>query len=219
MVSHILSELDAISPDRVVVVVAPGMDAVLEAVAPADTAIQTEALGTGHAVLSAREAIEGFDGDVLVLFGDTPLLTAETMQKMLSARRAADNPALVVLGFRPDDPAEYGRLVTESGGGLKAIVEFSDATDQQRQLALCNAGIMAIGGEYLFTLLDAVENANANGEYYLTDIIQIAHERGLNCAVVEAADPAEVVGVNSRAQLAEAEAQMQERLRNAALMF
>lgn len=217
MVSHILSELDAISPDRVVVVVAPGMDAVLEAVAPADTAIQTEALGTGHAVLAAREAIEGFDGDVLILFGDTPLLTAETMQKMLSARRAADNPALVVLGFRPDDPAEYGRLVTESGGGLKAIVEFSDATDQQRQLALCNAGIMAIGGEYLFPLLDAVENDNANGEYYLTDIIQIAHERGLNCAVIEAADPAEVVGVNSRAQLAEAEAQMQERLRNAAM--
>ncbi|PPR10693.1 MAG: Bifunctional protein GlmU [Alphaproteobacteria bacterium MarineAlpha11_Bin1] len=217
MISHIRSELDAVSPDKIVVVLAPGMDEVADAVAPADIAIQTEALGTGHAVLAAREAIEGFDGDVLILFGDTPLLTAETMQKMLSARRAADNPALVVLGFRPDDPAEYGRLVTESGGGLKAIVEFRDATDHQRQLALCNAGIMVIRGEYLFPLLDAVENDNANGEYYLTDIIQIAHERGLNCAVMEATDPAEVVGVNSRAQLAEAEAQMQERLRNTAM--
>ena len=217
MVSHILSALDAVSPDRTVVVVAPGMDQVAAAVAPADTAIQAEALGTGHAVLAAREAMEGFDGDVLVLFGDTPLLTAETMQNMLAARRAEDNPAVVVLGFRPDDPAEYGRLVTASDGSLEAIVEFKDASEEQRAIGLCNAGIMAIDGAHLLPLLDAVGNDNAIGEYYLTDIVEIARGRGLACAAVEAADPVEVMGVNSRAQLAEAEAAMQERLRQAAM--
>lgn len=217
MVSHLLDALSAISSERTVVVVAPGMTQLVEAVAPADTAVQTEALGTGHAVLAARAQMEDFTGDVLVLFGDTPLLTAETMQNMLAARRAADNPAVVVLGFRPDDPAEYGRLVTAADGGLEAIVEFKDASDAQREIGLCNAGIMAIDGNHLFSLLDAVGNDNANGEYYLTDIVALAHDRGLRCAVVEAADPVEVMGVNSRAQLAEAEAAMQARLRDRAM--
>ena len=217
MVSHILSALDALSPDRTVVVVAPDMAQVAETVAPAETAVQTEALGTGHAVLAARDAMEGFDGDVLVLFGDTPLLTAETMQNMLRARRAADDPAVVVLGFRPHDPAEYGRLVTVADRGLEAIVEFKDATDEQRRIGLCNAGIMAIDGKHLLPLLDAVGNDNAKGEYYLTDIVEIARDRGLSCAAVEAADPVEVMGVNSRAQLAEAEAAMQDRLRQATM--
>ena len=217
MISHLLDALSAISSERTVVVVAPGMTQLVDAVAPADTAVQTEALGTGHAVLAARDQMQDFTGDVLVLFGDTPLLTAETMQDMLTARRAAENPAVVVLGFRPDDPAEYGRLVTAADGGLEAIVEFKDASDAQREIGLCNAGIMAIDGNHLFALLDAVGNDNANGEYYLTDIVQLARDRGLRCAVVEAADPVEVMGVNSRAQLAEAEAAMQARLRDRAM--
>lgn len=217
MVSHLLDALSAISSERTVVVVAPGMTQLVDAVAPADTAVQTEALGTGHAVLAARAQMEDFTGDVLVLFGDTPLLTAETMQNMLAARRGADNPAVVVLGFRPDDPAEYGRLVTAADGGLEAIVEFKDASEAQREIGLCNAGIMAIDGNHLFSLLDAVGNDNANGEYYLTDIVALARDRGLRCAVVEAADPVEVMGVNSRAQLAEAEAAMQSRLRDRAM--
>lgn len=217
MVSHLLDAVSAISSERTVVVVAPGMTQLAEAVAPAETAVQTEALGTGHAVLAARAQMEDFTGDVLVLFGDTPLLTAETMQNMLTARRAAENPAVVVLGFRPDDPAEYGRLVTAADGGLEAIVEFKDANDAQREIGLCNAGIMAIDGNHLFALLDAVGNDNANGEYYLTDIVALARDRGLRCAVVEAADPVEVMGVNSRAQLAEAEAAMQARLRTRAM--
>ena len=217
MISHLLDALSAISSERTVVVVAPGMTQLVDAVAPADTAVQTEALGTGHAVLAAREQMQDFTGDVLVLFGDTPLLTAETMQDMLTARHAAENPAVVVLGFRPDDPAEYGRLVTAADGGLEAIVEFKDASDAQREIGLCNAGIMAIDGNHLFALLDAVGNDNANGEYYLTDIVELARDRGLRCAVVEAADPVEVMGVNSRAQLAEAEAAMQARLRDRAM--
>ena len=217
MISHLLDALSVISSERTVVVVAPGMTQLVDAVAPADTAVQTEALGTGHAVLAARDQMQDFTGDVLVLFGDTPLLTAETMQDMLTARRAAENPAVVVLGFRPDDPAEYGRLVTAADGGLEAIVEFKDASDAQREIGLCNAGIMAIDGNHLFALLDAVGNDNANGEYYLTDIVELARDRGLRCAVVEAADPVEVMGVNSRAQLAEAEAAMQARLRDRAM--
>jgi bifunctional UDP-N-acetylglucosamine pyrophosphorylase/glucosamine-1-phosphate N-acetyltransferase len=213
MISHILTTLEAVSPERTVVVVAPGMDRVAKAVAPAETAVQTQALGTGHAVLAARDAMADFAGDVLVLFGDTPLLTAETMQKMVAARRAANDPAVVVLGFRPDDPAEYGRLLTDADGGLEAIVEFRDATPEQREIGLCNAGIMAIDGKVMFSLLDAVGNDNAKGEYYLTDIVEIARGRQLACVAVEADDPVEVMGVNSRAQLAEAEEAMQSRLR------
>ena len=217
MISHLLDALSVISSERTVVVVAPGMTQLVDAVAPADTAVQTEALGTGHAVLAARDQMQDFTGDVLVLFGDTPLLTAQTMQDMLTARRAAENSAVVVLGFRPDDPAEYGRLITAADGGLEAIVEFKDASDAQREIGLCNAGIMAIDGNHLFALLDAVGNDNANGEYYLTDIVELARDRGLRCAVVEAADPVEVMGVNSRAQLAAAEAAMQARLRDRAM--
>ena len=217
MVSHLLDALSAVSSERTVVVVAPGVTQLFEAMAPVETVVQTDALGTGHAVLAARAQMEDFTGDVLVLFGDTPLLTAETMQTMLNARRRIDDPAVVVLGFRPDDPAEYGRLVTAADGGLEAIVEFKDASDAQCEIQLCNAGIMAIDGNHLFSLLDAVTNENANGEYYLTDIVALARERGLSCSVVEAADPVEVMGVNNRAELAEAEAAMQLRLRDRAM--
>lgn len=217
MISHLLDALASISAEKTVVVVAPGMTQVVEAVAPSETAVQAEALGTGHAVLAARDAMGDFAGDVLVLFGDTPLLTAETMQSMVDARRSADNPAVVVLGFRPDDPAEYGRLVQSGDGALESIVEFRDASPEQREIGLCNAGIMAVDGEHLFALLDAVTDDNAKGEYYLTDIVELARARNLRCAVVEAADPVEVMGVNSRAQLAEAEAAMQSRLRERAM--
>jgi bifunctional UDP-N-acetylglucosamine pyrophosphorylase/glucosamine-1-phosphate N-acetyltransferase len=217
MIGHLLDRLSAFQPERTVVVVSPGMPAVAEFVAPATTVIQDPPLGTGHAVLAAREALKGFDGDVLVLCGDTPLLTAATMQEMVAARRAQGDPAVVVLGFRPDDPGEYGRLVTAGDGGLDAIVEYREADDAQREIGLCNAGIMAIDGKRLFDLLDAVSDDNAKGEYYLTDIIEIARSKGWGCAVVETDDPDEVMGVNSRAGLAEAEAAMQARLRAAAM--
>jgi len=217
MIGHLLDRLAAFRPERTVVVVSPGTTAVAEFVAPATTAIQDPPLGTGHAVLAAREALDGFDGDVLVLFGDTPLLTEPTMRAMVEARRGAGDPAVVVLGFRPDDPAEYGRLVTGADGGLEAIVEYGEASAAQRAIGLCNAGIMAIDGKRLFALLDAVGNANAKGEYYLTDIVAIARGRCWGCTVVETGDPDEVMGVNSRADLAVAEAAMQGRLRAEAM--
>ena len=217
MISHILTSLGAVSPERTVVVLAPGMAKVAEVVAPAETVIQAEALGTGHAVLAACDALERFTDDVLVLCGDTPLLTAETIRNMLAVLRESYKPSVVVLGFRPNDPAEYGRLVTGVDGSLEAIVEFQDASDEQRRLGLCNAGIMAIDGKQLRPLLDAIGNRNAKKEYYLTDIVQIARKRGLNCRVVEAFDPEEVIGVNNRSDLAKAEAKMQSRLRENAM--
>ncbi len=217
MIGYLLDRLAVFQPERTVVVVSPGMPAVAEFVAPAQTVIQDPPLGTGHAVMAARASLDGFDGDVLVLFADTPLLTAATMQSLVAARRGAGDPAVVVLGFRPDDPGDYGRLITTPDGGLQAIVEAKDADAAQREIGLCNAGIMAIDGKRLFDLLDAVGNDNAKGEYYLTDIIEIARSLGWGCTVVETDDPFEVMGVNSRAGLAEAEAAMQDRLRSAAM--
>ncbi len=217
MIGHLLDRLATIEPDRTVVVVSPGMPAVAEFVAPAETVIQDPPLGTGHAVMAARASLDGFDGDVLVLFADTPLLTAATMQSLVAARRGAGDPAVVVLGFRPDDPSDYGRLVTAPNGGLQAIVESKDTDAAQREIGLCNAGIMAIDGKRMFDLLDSIGNDTAKDEYYLTDIVEIARSRGWGCTVVETNDPVEVMGVNSRAGLAEAEAAMQDRLRIAAM--
>lgn len=213
MIGHLLDALAGFGAERTIVVVSPGMPAVADYVAPATTVIQDPPLGTGHAVMAARDALTGFDGDVLVLFGDTPLLTRTTMEAMAAARNASADPAVVVLGFRPGDPGEYGRLITAKDGGLEAIVEFRDADEAQREIGLCNAGIMAIDGGRLFDLLDAVGNDNSKGEYYLTDIVAIARTKGWGCSVVETDDPDEVMGVNSRAGLAEAEQAMQGRLR------
>jgi bifunctional UDP-N-acetylglucosamine pyrophosphorylase/glucosamine-1-phosphate N-acetyltransferase len=217
MVLHALDRLTEVGIDRSVVVVGARMPEVAEAVAPVPTAVQSPPLGTAHAVLAAREHIESFDGDVLILCGDTPLLTRETIARLVERRRGPDDPAVVLLGFRPADMAEYGRLVTGRDGALEAIVEHKDATAEQRKIGLCNAGVMAADGRHLVSLLDAVDNRNAKGEFYLTDIVALARARGLACAVVEAADPDEVMGVNSRADLAAAEAAMQRRLRARAM--
>ncbi|MCP5371999.1 MAG: bifunctional UDP-N-acetylglucosamine diphosphorylase/glucosamine-1-phosphate N-acetyltransferase GlmU [Hyphomicrobiales bacterium] len=212
MVSHLLDSIATQDPDRVVAVIGEGMDQVAAAVAPHRTAIQVERLGTAHAVLAARQALGDFPGDVLVLYGDTPLISPETLARMLDARRGAADPAVVVLGFRPADPGAYGRLVTGADGGLEAIVEFKDATPEQAAIDLCNSGVMAIDGTCLWPLLDRVGNDNAKGEYYLTDIVALARADGRACAVVEGHED-ELLGVNSRAELADAEWIVQERIR------
>ena len=217
MIGHVLDRLAEIGLDRVAVVIGPGADAVGAAVAPVPTVTQDAPLGTAHAVLAARDFLDGFDGDVLVLFGDTPLLTADTIRHMLDMRRSPADPAVVVLGFRPGDTAEYGRLITGEDGRLEAIVEHRDADEETRRIGFCNAGIMAADGRHLLSLLDAVGNENAKGEYSLTDIVHIARSRGLACAVTEAADPDEVMGVNARSELAIAERVLQRRLRARAM--
>jgi bifunctional UDP-N-acetylglucosamine pyrophosphorylase / glucosamine-1-phosphate N-acetyltransferase len=216
MVGHVLAAVKALDPDHVVVVVGPGMDSVAVAVAPYPTAVQQEQRGTADAVRAAFGLLEGFTGDVVVLYGDTPLVTPDTLRAMVTARRQASDPAVVVLGMRPEDPGAYGRLILNARGGLEKIVEYLDASADERAVTLCNAGLMAFDGARMFDLIGRVGNENAKSEFYLTDVVQIARVSGMTCAVVEAA-PAEVVGVNSRAELADVERLMQRRLRKAAM--
>ncbi len=216
MINHVLANLAPLGCERIVVVIGPGMEGVAAAVVPHAIALQTEPLGTGHAVLAARAALQGFAGDVLIVYGDCPFISSATIGKLIARRRAADQPAVVVLGMRPADPAQYGRLIIGADGMLQAIVEYRDANAEQRAITLCNSGVMAIDGKRLFALLDRVGNANAKGEYYLTDIVAIARADGAACAVVEA--PAdELIGINSRAELGAAEAILQNRLRAQAM--
>ena len=216
MVRHLLATVERLAPARAVVVVGPDADGLAEAVAPYPTVVQREQLGTGHAVLAARRALDGFAGDVLVLYGDTPLITLETLERLLVARRKAPQAAVAVLGFRPADPGEYGRLVAGPAESLEAIVEFRDASPELRAISLCNSGVMAIEGGRLLSLLERLDNKNAKREYYLTDIVALARKDGAPCVYVEA--PAEeLLGVNSRAELAAAEAVVQRALRARAM--
>src|SRR5215510_4097218 len=179
----------------------------------ASTFVQRERLGTAHAVLAAREAISRGADDLLVAFGDTPLISAETFARMRAP--LANGAALAVLGFRAADPTGYGRLLME-GGKLVAIREQADASAEERKVTLCNAGVMAFDGRKALGILDEIGNANAKGEYYLTDAVAIVRRQGLEAVVIETSED-EVRGINTKAQLAEAEAAMQTRLRNAAM--
>jgi len=212
LVNHALDAAAALGPARCVVVVGPDMEDVATAVKPHPTAIQVGQKGTADAVLAAREALSEFDdgsddATVLVLYGDTPMIGTETLSRMLDARKAAAD--VVVLGFRPADPAEYGRLLLDSSGGLEAIVEYRDASAEQREIGLCNSGVMAVAARHVWRLLESVGNENAKGEFYLTDIVGLARGDGLTCAVVEG-DEQEVLGINSRNDLAAAEAVWQQ---------
>ncbi len=217
MLRHVLNAAGALEPKRVVVVIGRDQEAVAQAAAPAVTAVQDPPRGTGHAVMAAMPALQDFGGDVIVIFGDTPLLTPDLLTRLLAARRADGNPAAVIVGFTPDDPAAYGRLITGSDGALKKIVEFKNASAEERAVRLCNAGLMAIDGARLPALLEKLSTENAQGEYLLTDIVEHANARGWTCRVVEA-DPVEVMGINNRAELAVAEAAMQQRLRERAML-
>jgi len=215
MVLHTLDAARAAGASASVVVVAPDMESVADAVAPTSTVVQEEQLGTADAVKPARQiAGAGFE-TVLILYGDTPFISPETLETMVALRVGGEH-AVVVLGFRPDDPGAYGRLVQSDAGELVAIVEAKDATPDQLKIGLCNSGVMAVDGAILFDLIDQVGNENAKGEYYLTDIVEIARRRGRTCGIVEA-DPDELLGVNSRAELAGAELIYQQQRRQAAM--
>ncbi|UTW52034.1 bifunctional UDP-N-acetylglucosamine diphosphorylase/glucosamine-1-phosphate N-acetyltransferase GlmU [bacterium SCSIO 12827] len=217
MIGHVLAALNTATVDQTVVVLGENMDGLAAAVHPLPTAMQTERLGTAHAVLAARDFIQAHPADdLLVVFGDTPLITPETLGAMLAARRTAARPGVVVLGFEPADPAPYGRLILDDDGALASIVEAKDATPEQLAVTLCNSGVMVIDGARALDWLKRIGNANAKGEYYLTDIVAIARTDGAKAAVV-IGDADEVLGVNSRADLSEAEAVAQRRLRARAM--
>ncbi len=216
MIKAVLETATSLAPSRIVVVVGNGMEDVAKAVAPHPTVIQEPRLGTGHAVLATRAELVDFTGDVLICYGDTPLISAASLQRLLAARTSDPAPAVVVLGFRPADPGGYGRLIVGTDGTLEAIVEAKDATPEQLAVPLCNSGVIAVDGRLLFSLLDRIDNRNAKGEYYLTDIVSIARSDGLSCRVVDGSED-ELLGVNSRADLARAEAVVQAALRQQAM--
>jgi bifunctional UDP-N-acetylglucosamine pyrophosphorylase/glucosamine-1-phosphate N-acetyltransferase len=213
MIGHVIAAAEALGANPVIVVLAPGMDAVARTVEPHEIAIQTQQRGTADAVKAARDLLSQFTGDVMVLYGDCPLIRSETLETLRKERR---NEAITVLGIRVAGNSPYGRLILGKDGTLERIVEALDADEKERAVDLCNSGVMLIDGAHLFALLDSIGNDNAKGEYYLTDLVGAARRAGLVCRVVEA--PAEeALGVNSRAELAAAEAAMQARLRQKAM--
>ncbi len=213
MLAHAIAAGRALEPEHIVVVAGHGADVVTKAVADIDetaqVVLQTEQLGTAHAVAQAREALAGFDGDVIVLYGDTPFIAPETLERMLEARKSFD---LVMLGF---DIAEvqprYGRLIMD-GDRLVEIVEFKDATEDQRAIRFTNSGLLACDAKLMFDLIDQVGNENASGEYYLTELPALANARGLSATAIKC-DEAETLGVDSRADLAAADALFQAKAR------
>ncbi|BCA57973.1 bifunctional UDP-N-acetylglucosamine diphosphorylase/glucosamine-1-phosphate N-acetyltransferase GlmU [Sphingomonas sp. HMP6] len=209
MLLHLIAAVAALKAERTVVVTGSGRAQVEAAVSPLGiaTALQAEQLGTGHAVAQAEAALAGFDGDVLILYGDVPLVSSATMQAMIDRLNADDAPAIVVLGFRPADAAAYGRIIA-TGGIIDKMVEYKDATEAERAVGLCNSGLMAVRSADLFPLLARVGNDNAAGEYYLPDVVMLAAADGRRSAVIETAAE-EVAGVNSRGELAGVEASWQ----------
>ena len=216
MLDHLMGVVDGLGPAHKVVVVGSGREQVQHLVdsRSGEIVVQEQQLGTAHAVQQAQEKLAGFQGDVLILYGDTPLVEAETMARMLDRLNGADRPAIVVVGFRPADPLTYGRILASDDGTIEKMVEYKDATPEEREVNLCNSGMMAVRAQELFPLLGRVGNDNAAGEYYLPDIVMLAARDGRRSAVIEA-EPWEMAGVNSRAELAlvEAEWQRQRRLR------
>ena len=210
MIDHLLANAAQLAPARQVVVVGSGREQLEAALGGrAEIVVQDPQHGTGHAVLQTEAALAGFEGDVLILYGDVPFVSAATMQMMLERLHYDDAPAVVVLGFEPDDALHYGRVLAHADGRIAKMVEFKDASDDERACTLCNSGLMAVRSADLFGLLARVGNANSQGEYYLVDIVNIANTDGRTCAVVVTDAPAEVAGINSRAELAAAEAQWQ----------
>lgn len=212
MLVHAMAAGATLDPEHTVVVAGHGAEQVSAAVQAYDetatVVVQEEQLGTAHAVDQARAALGDFDGTAIVLYGDTPFVSPDTLERMMGAAEGSD---VVVLGFEARDPGRYGRLIL-NGDALERIVEFKDATEAERAVTLCNSGVVACKAALLFDLIAGVGNDNASGEYYLTDIIALARARGLTASAVTCPEE-ETMGVNSRAQLAEAEAAFQARAR------
>lgn len=197
MIRHIINTLEAMGVKDIVTIISADGKLVKDETYPYKTAVQSEQLGTGHAVRCAKEVLSGFSGPVLVIFGDTPLITEKTFMKAIE--EINKGYAVVVLGFRPNDPARYGRLKMKDNE-LESIVEYKDATEDERAIGFCNSGCMGFDGKYLFEILDRIGNENAAKEYYLTDAVKIARDMGLKCTAIEG-NPKEVASANTRAEL------------------
>ena len=218
MLGHAINSAEALNPEQQIVVIgeqAPEVgDAAKALRSHVEIAVQAPPRGTGDAVIQALPHLETFDGVVLVLYADTPLIAADTLQAM--AKCVVDGAAVAVLGFTPPEPGAYGRLKLNAEGGLDAIVEAKEASAEELAITLCNSGVMAIESAFLKRALPQLSSDNAKQEYYLTDIVEIARREGLFCTALEA-DADEVIGVNSRTELSEAEHIYQTMRRHAAM--
>ena len=218
LLMHLLDSVDRLGAEKRVVVVGKGRDQVEKALDGREVTIahQAEQKGTAHAVQQARDALASYDGAVLILYGDTPFVEPETLKRMLDRLDGDGGPGVVVLASTPADPLNYGRIILGEGDHIAKMVEFKDATEEERAVRLCNSGMMAVRAKDLFRWLDQVGNDNAAGEYYLPDVVNIAAAEGRDAVVIEG-DPYETAGVNSRAELAHLELDWQRRRREQAL--
>jgi len=213
MLGHVLTASAAIDPQFILGVVAPGASAIEDAFSPHRVVVQPVARGTGDAVRWAVQSLPDHVTQAVIVFGDTPLVTAESLKNLCDRLNADDRPAVVVFGMDLDDPAAYGRIVRDNDGAVSAIVEFAEATPAQRAITLCNSGFMALDLNRCRAWLADLKNDNSKGEYYLTDLVAMARADGQGVAVVIGA-PEDSLGVNDRRDLAAAEAIMQKRLRD-----
>lgn len=204
MVLHVLETLKKASMDEVVVVIAPDMEDVKKTVFPYRTVVQEKPLGTAHAALAAHQIMEPFEGCAFILFGDAPLMSVKTLNQMEQCFNAGNE--IVVVGFEAEDPKHYGRLVVGKKG-LERIVEYKDATDEERAITLCNAGNMCVSGQKLFSLLTEISPSPVTGEYYLPELVRLGRKKGLSIGVVTA-DEHEVLGINTQEELADANAML-----------
>jgi bifunctional UDP-N-acetylglucosamine pyrophosphorylase/glucosamine-1-phosphate N-acetyltransferase len=220
MLLHLLDTVQGMGAEKVVVVLGKGREQVEAAIAGREgvmTALQSEQKGTGHAVRMAEQALSGFEGSVLVTFGDTPFVTADTLNAMRDRLNANDDPGVVVLASSPEDGKAYGRVILEDGSDrIAKMVEYKDASEEERAVRLCNSGMLAARSADLFRWLGKIGNANAAGEYYLPDVVNVAHDEGRHPVAIEG-EPFETAGVNSRAELAALELDWQGRRRWEAL--
>ncbi len=214
MLGHVIAGLKAAGVSRIVVVIAPGADAVRDYAQAqgCQSAVQDKQLGTGHAAAAAGEALKDFDGELMIAYGDMPLMTAATFEASFKAR----GQGLAIVAFRAADPGAYGRVIVNGDGTLDRIVEFKDASEAERKTDLCNAGVLAADAKKFFAWAKNLDNKNAQGEFYLTDVPALAKRDGAACAVATVSED-DALGVNSRAELAEAERRIQNRLRAKAL--
>ncbi len=217
MVGHVIDLGKDLGAQKCAVVIGPEMEALENTVrdqkADVQIYVQKDRLGTAHAVLQARQAIEGHEGKVLVLYGDTPLLTRQALQGLLD--QLDQGASVGVLGFETPDPSGYGRLLLGEDGALLAIREHKDASQQERAVTFCNSGVMGFQGATMLSLLDKIGNDNANEEYYLTDAVELARQAGLK-TVASVCPQEDVLGVNDRVQLGQAEQIFQTRRRQQA---
>lgn len=216
MLEHLLANLAELTPTHTVVVAGDRHEQLRQALAAHSitVALQEPQLGTAHAALQAKTALAGYSGLIMVCFGDCPMVKAETVRRLAAVLEG--DARVAVLGFRPADPLSYGRIIADETGAVRKMVEFKDATDEERAVDLCNSGVIVAHSDDLWRLLESVGNDNAQGEYYLPDVATNAIAEGLRVSVVETGE-AEVQGINSRAELAQAEAQWQELKREEAM--